>query len=101
MWLTSPSPVTGIANCKRSEARGEGLERSQVATATAASANGIATQSNGDIFRGFSAARTAPLVSEPERAASANDRSLIDWKRCSGFFSRQRRIVRPSTGETE
>ena len=43
-------------------------------------------------------AREAPLASVPESALSAKERSRADWKRCSGFFSRQRRTMRSSAG---
>src|SRR5215471_17922805 len=33
------------------------------------------------------------------RASSAKLRSLADWNRCSGFFSKQRRTIRESIGE--
>ena len=33
-------------------------------------------------------------------ASSAKARSFADWKRCSGCFSRQRRTMRSSPGET-
>jgi len=74
----------------------------QVAALTATSARAAASQGQSGVRRdaAVAAARTAELASVPESELSANDRSLADWKRCSGVFSRQRRTMRSSAGET-
>src|SRR5271163_2008351 len=46
------------------------------------------------------AALAAVFVVVPVRASSAKARSFADWKRCSGCFSKQRRTMRSSPGET-
>jgi len=70
----------------------------QVAALTATSARAAASQGQSGVRRdaAVAAARTAELASVPESELSANDRSLADWKRCSGVFSRQRRTMRSS-----
>ena len=50
------------------------------------------------IGAGIAHARFGGVV--PEIASSAKARSLADWKRCSGAFSRQRRTMRSSAGAT-
>src|SRR3990172_7409788 len=54
------------------------------------------TRKRDSFRRGVSARiRTAELEGK-ERDSKAKDKSLVDWKRCSGFFSRQRKAIRSS-----
>src|SRR5262245_43926942 len=52
----------------------------------------------GDV--GLSSGSRVTLEPGIVEASSAKLRSLADWNRCSGFFSKQRRTILDSTGET-
>ena len=100
MWLTLISCGTGIANCMSEVATGR-CAHHHVAPATAASTNAPPSHSKIGVRRGAAAvARAAFVASVPESALNANDKSRADWKRCSGLFSRHRRTIRSSAGET-
>src|SRR5215467_13899286 len=95
-WLTSAG--TGMANCWRSAAAGRLASHHDTAATTAIS-NKITAQRNHEIWLAAGAIRGAVVLSVPDSADNANDKSFADWKRCSEFFSRQRRTIRSSAGE--
>ena len=102
MWLMLISSGTASANRMRTVGTGRRATH-QVAPATTSTSASAARSQGSGIRRGFWAAaagRATALVSDPESALRANDRSRADWNRCSGFFSKQRRTMRSSVEDT-
>src|SRR5437867_9691831 len=65
--------------------------------AATASATTGASQRNRRLDAGVAAVATAAPEAPDVKVSSAKLRSLADWNRCSGFFSRHRRTILPST----
>ena len=100
MWLMFISSGTANANCMRGVGCGR-RATNHVAAATATRASAAASQGITETRRvAAAAARTAVLPSVPDSAPNAKDRSRADWKRCSGFFSRQRSTTRSKSRDS-
>src|SRR5579862_6521580 len=77
------------------------LERKRLVTPAATNAtNTAATAKTLDILQASFLRKAVALMDVSDNASSANARSDADWKRCSGFFSRQRCTTRCNAGGT-
>src|SRR5215467_12735406 len=92
--ITNPRRLSAIAGRSPSfEPDAATISGDGVSPAAMAAASGSA------LGRVATCATDADLASADVKASSAKLRSLADWNRCSGFFSRQRRTILDSTGE--
>src|ERR1022692_3275552 len=80
MWLMLISSGTARANCMRVAGAGR-RAMNQVTAEPAANASAMESQRRIGVGLGAAVARAAMLVSVPEKALSANDKSRADWKR--------------------
>src|SRR6188474_2406243 len=86
--------------------RETGLEPTTTASIAAAATAAAATPHGNHAARGRDGATVSTAACDEEvdadvRVSSANARSLADWKRRSGDFSRHRRTMRSRPGEME
>src|SRR6476646_995094 len=102
---TPPASVTRVKCCHGGSASvADGLEN-QMATAAntdaAAIAHGNQAMRRETSTAGGLCTAAALDVDVVDNVSSANARSVADWNRRSGFFSRQRRTIRSTPGEIE
>src|ERR1700674_1888199 len=96
----NPSPGGGrIAACNWDDGFTEGCRAKKMLRAMPRTATSAATRSQCRHARRLAAsAGTVEELPEPETTSSAKARSEADWKRCSGFFSKQRCTTRCNPG---